>query len=114
MVALGVAIGDRLPGEVDARRTVPSTSRTSGSAAGERDRDPPRVEDAGGDLGQQRKVEEVVGGVDQHDLGRAGAAAGTAPAAALNPANPAPTTTTLVMPPMLGQPNFPAERETAG
>ena len=34
----------------------------------ERDGHPARLQHAGGDLGQQRQVQEVVGGADQHDL----------------------------------------------
>jgi hypothetical protein len=46
----------------------------AGQRLGERHGDPARIEHPGGDLGQQRQVEEVVGGVDQHDLdGVAGA-----------------------------------------
>ena len=74
--------------------TSPSTTRTPRQARRERHRDPPRFQHAGGDLGQQRQVQEVVGGVDQHDLGGRRPAASPGMRAAWKPANPPPTTTT--------------------
>ena len=43
-----------------------------GQQAPEGDGDVPGLDHAGGDLGQQRAVEQVVGGVDEHEVGLVG------------------------------------------
>jgi kynurenine formamidase len=49
--------------------TVATTSFAPGNTRASEHRDVPRLDDAGGHLGQQRQVEEVVLGVDDGDLG---------------------------------------------
>jgi hypothetical protein len=68
LAALGVGVGDRASLEVD---RVHGAEREAHALQRGRQRHghPPRVDDSGRDLGQQRQVEEVVGGVHQHDLG---------------------------------------------
>jgi hypothetical protein len=68
--ALRVAVGHRLPGQVELV-DVAEDQPHPGQDLGQRHADPARLQDAGRDLGQQRQVEEVVGGVDQDDVGAA-------------------------------------------
>jgi hypothetical protein len=68
--AVRVSPGDRVTVEVEAVH-VTEDHPYARKRRGQRDRDPPGFEDAGGHLGQQRQIEEVVGRVDDDDLGAA-------------------------------------------
>lgn len=48
---------------------LPEDEPDARQGAGERHRDPARLQDSGRHFGQQRHIEKVVMGVDQHDLG---------------------------------------------
>jgi hypothetical protein len=66
--ALGVAVVDGALVQVDAVRLTEHEPHPP-QGAGQRDGDPAGLQDARGDLGQQREVQEVVGGVQQDDVG---------------------------------------------
>jgi hypothetical protein len=70
LAALRVEVGQRASVEVEAVHLA-EDDLDSRQRPGQRDGDPPRLEDPGGHLGQQRQVQEVVGGVDDDDLRRA-------------------------------------------
>ena len=74
VVAVRAPVRDGAAADVDAVRAA-QHDPDAGQRLGERDRHPPRVEDAPGHLGQQRQVEEVVGRVEDRDVeGAAGPA----------------------------------------
>ena len=66
--ALGIGVPDRARVQI-AAVDLAEDQPDVGQRVGDRHRHPARLEDAGGDLGQQRDVEEVVGRVDDDDLG---------------------------------------------
>jgi hypothetical protein len=91
--ALGVEPPDLVGVEVDGVHLAGRVPYARREGVGEGDGDAPRLEDAARHLGQQRQVEEVVGGADDHDLDRARVRRAR-DFAVWKPAKPLPMTTT--------------------